>query len=54
MEQYYINHAVLFGTSDGAWGDIIEFEEKHTENDSPYTIYVYNRITGELQEDTTL
>ena len=50
MEQYYINCAWMYGTEDGVtWSEIIEFEGKHTENDSPYTIYVYNRITGALE-----
>lgn len=50
MEQYYINCAWMYGTGDGVtWSEIIEFEGKHTENDSPYTIYVYNRITGALE-----
>ena len=50
MEQYYINCAWMYGTGDGVtWSEIIEFEGKHTENDSPYTIYVYNRVTGALE-----
>lgn len=50
MGQYYINCAWMYGTGDGVtWSEIIEFEGKHTENDSPYTIYVYNHVTGALE-----
>ena len=50
MEQYYINCAWMYGTGDGdTWSEIIEFEGKPTENDSPYTIYVYNYVTGVLE-----
>ena len=54
MEQYHINFAVLYCNDDGTWGDWIEFEGQHTEDDGAYTLYLYNWKTGELWEDTTL
>ncbi|MBE6958720.1 MAG: hypothetical protein E7447_06185 [Ruminococcaceae bacterium] len=54
MEQYHINFAVLYCNDDGTWGDWIEFEGQHTEDDGPYTLYLYNWKTGELWEDTAL
>ena len=54
MEQYHINFVQMYINDDGTWGDWIEFEGQHTEDDWDYTLYLYNWKTGELWEDTTL
>ena len=47
MEQYYLDSAYIQKEKDGAMSDYILFTGQPTE-DSPYTDYSYNRITGEV------
>lgn len=47
MEQYYLDSAYIQKERDGAMSDYILFTGQPTE-DSPYTDYSYNRITGEV------